>query len=141
MTVTLTWGCRGAYEGLHKLDSMHGCMQGEERGEDECYGCFTVGGSLQSLCGKCKVWACPVCEAKWAKQRKRGIHAHDAGLVVHQANLCFCGSHLTPRGEALYNRKVWLLLQGLHIVLGLTIMSSLVRALCCCQSCWSLPQI
>jgi len=43
---------------------------------------------------------------QWARQRRQGTHANDAGLLVHQANVCFCGAHLTPRGAALYDRKV-----------------------------------
>lgn len=71
-----------------------------------CNGCWNVRTALHSECGKCKVGACKDCRGKWAEQRLHGTHANDAGLLVHQANVCFCGAHLTPRGAALYDRKV-----------------------------------
>ena len=75
-------------------------------GRGICNGCWNVRSSLQSECGRCKVGACKACREQWARQRRQGTHANDAGLLVHQANVCFCGAHLTPRGAALYDRKV-----------------------------------
>ncbi|KAL0042953.1 hypothetical protein WJX79_004845 [Trebouxia sp. C0005] len=74
-------------------------------GRGICNGCWNVRSSLQSECGRCKVGACKACREQWACQRRQGTHANDAGLLVHQANVCFCGAHLTPRGAALYDRK------------------------------------
>ena len=71
-----------------------------------CNGCWNVRNTLQSECGKCKVRACKACRDKWAEQRQHGRHADPAGLYVPQANVCFCGAHLTPRGAAAYSRKV-----------------------------------
>ena len=77
-----------------------------------CNGCWNVRSTLQSECGKCKVGACKACQDKWAQQRQHGKHANEAGLYVPQANVCFCGAHLTPRGAAAYSRKV-----DLHLLL------------------------
>ncbi|DBB11232.1 TPA: hypothetical protein ACH3X3_006675 [Trebouxia sp. C0006] len=74
-------------------------------GRGICNGCWNVRSSLQSECGRCKVGACKTCREQWARQRRQGTHANDEGLLVHQANVCFCGAHLTPRGAALYDRK------------------------------------
>lgn len=70
-----------------------------------CNGCWNLRSTLQSECGKCKVGACKACRDKWAQQRQHGKHANEEGLFVPQANVCFCGAHLTPRGAAAYSRK------------------------------------
>ena len=84
--------------------SHHMIMQVLGRGI--CNGCWNVRSTLQSECGKCKVGACKACRDQWALQRRQGTHATEEGLLVHQANVCFCGAHLTLRGAALYDRKV-----------------------------------
>ena len=89
---------------LHKAQPDSYCLQVLGRGI--CNGCWNVRSSLQSECGRCKVGACKTCREQWARQRRQGTHANEAGLLVHQANVCFCGAHLTPRGAALYDRKV-----------------------------------
>ena len=58
------------------------------------------------MCGKCRVGACQKCRALWAEKRMFGATIDEAGLMVNQSNICFCGGHLTPRGAAAYDRKV-----------------------------------
>ena len=78
----------------------------QDLGRGFCFGCWTTKGGLQSVCGKCRVGACQKCRALWADKRKHGATTDEAGLMVNQSNICFCGGHLTPRGAAAYDRKV-----------------------------------
>ena len=78
----------------------------QDLGRGFCFGCWTTKGGLQSVCGKCRVGACQKCRALWAEKRKYGATIDEAGLMVNQSNICFCGGHLTPRGAAAYDRKV-----------------------------------
>jgi len=99
--------------GHYALTTAPGCMQVLSRGT--CSGCWNERSTLQSLCGRCRVGACQACRKQWAVQRLHGTHANDAGLLVHQANVCFCGAHLTPRGAAVYDRKVSIPTSNSHI--------------------------
>lgn len=78
----------------------------QDLGRGFCVGCWTTKGGLQSVCGKCRVGACQKCRALWEEKRKYGATTDEAGLMVNQSNICFCGGHLTPRGAAAYDRKV-----------------------------------
>ena len=72
----------------------------------DCTVCYKRNMKLWSECKGCRVGLCRTCLAEWKqKKRQSGTSDSNTGLMLYQADKCSCGTLLTARGAALYQRK------------------------------------